>query len=137
MYFYDPGLVCSLLGLTRPEDISRHFLKGALFENLVFSELMKNVFNQFRQPRLYFWRDNTGNEIDCIFPHGDIERVIEIKSGLTISDDFFKGLNYYRKLSGLPPENFYLVYGGKDKQTRSNGNVLGWTSVPDITADIL
>jgi uncharacterized protein len=136
MFFYDSGLVCSLLGITRPEDIARHFLKGALFENLIFSELMKNSYNKFRQPRLYFWRDNTGNEIDCIFPSGDTEKVIEIKSGSTISADFFKGLNYYSKLSGLPPENFYLVYGGKDKQTRSNGNVLGWSNLSDITADV-
>jgi uncharacterized protein len=133
MYFYDSGLVCSLLGINRPEDIARHFLKGALFENLVFSELMKNIYNTFRQPRFYFWRDNTGHEIDCIFPQGNVEKVIEIKSGSTIAADFFKGLNYYRKLSGLPSENFYLVYGGKENHTRSNGNVLPWSHLSEIT----
>jgi predicted AAA+ superfamily ATPase len=137
MYFSDTGLACSLLGINRTEDVSRHFLRGALFENLVFLELMKSFYNQFRQPRLYFWRDNTGNEIDCIIHSGDSEKVIEIKSGTTITSDFFKGLNYYRKLSGLPGENFYLVYGGRSRQSRSSVEVLGWHQLPELAGDTL
>lgn len=137
MYFFDTGLACSLLGINRSEDVSRHFLRGALFENLIFTELMKSYFNKIRQPRLYFWRDNTGNEIDCILHSGDTEKVIEIKSGTTITPDFFKGLEYYRKLSGLPDDNFYLVYGGRSGQNRDLGKVLGWLQLSELTGDTI
>jgi len=135
MYFFDTGLACSLLGIQRAEDVSRHFLRGALFENLVFTELMKNYFNKVRPPRLYFWRDNTGNEIDCILHSGDKEIVIEIKSGTTITPDFFKGLEYYRRLSGLPEGNFYLVYGGRAGQSRNLARVLGWPQVSELAGN--
>jgi uncharacterized protein len=132
MFFYDIGLVCSLLGIHHPEDITRHFLRGALFENLVFSEFMKIFYNNFRRPELFFWRDNTGNEIDCIIRTGILEKVIEIKSGKTISSDFFKGLTFYQKLSGLPSENFFLFYGGTEKQVRSAATVLGWNQIDEL-----
>ncbi len=132
MYFFDTGFACSLLGINSVHDVSRHFLRGALFENLILSELMKLYYNKTQQPRLYFWRDNTGNEIDCIIQSGNREKVVEIKSGTTIASDFFKGLEYYRKLSGLPPDNFYLIYGGKEEQDRSSGKVLGWDQVAEL-----
>jgi predicted AAA+ superfamily ATPase len=135
MYFFDTGLVCSLLGINRSEDVSRHFLRGALFENLIFTELMKTYFNKVRQPQLYFWRDNTGNEIDCILQMGDTEKVIEIKSGTTITPDFFKGLEYYQRLSGLPKDNFYLVYGGISGERRSVAKVLGWHELYELTGN--
>ncbi len=137
MYFFDTGLVCSLLGINRYEDVSRHFLRGSLFENLIFTELMKSNFNQIRQSRLYFWRDNTGNEIDCIMQMGDTEKVIEIKSGTTITSDFFKGLEYYRRLSGLPEDNFYLVYGGRSGHSRSVAKILGWTELSELTGTFI
>lgn len=132
LYFYDTGLVCSLLGIHRAEEITRHFLRGALFENLIFSEFMKLFYNNFRRPELFFWRDNTGNEIDCILKSGTKEKVIEIKSAKTISSDFFKGLNYYQKLSRLPSDNFFLFYGGTEKQIRSAATVFGWNQINDL-----
>lgn len=132
MYFYDTGLVCSLLGIQHSEDITRHFLRSAIFENMIISELMKIFYNNFRRPEIFFWRDNTGNEIDCILKSGNIEKVIEIKSGTTISPDFFKGLAYYQKLSGLPSEHLFLIYGGTEKQIRSAGTVLGWNQITEL-----
>lgn len=132
MYFYDTGLVCSLLGIHRAEDITRHFLRGALFENLVFAELMKKFHHNFRRPELFFWRDNSGNEIDCIIKNSDTEKIIEIKSGATISTGFFKGLEFYKKLSGLSSDNFFLIYGGPEKQQRSVATIIGWNQIEEL-----
>ena len=44
---------------------------------------------------------------------------IEIISGKTISVDFFKGLKYWKKLTG--EKEAYLVYDGTEKQSRSDG----------------
>lgn len=132
LYFYDTGLVCSLLGLKNRDDIQTHFMKGALFENYVFSEIAKYYFNRGVRPELYFWRNNTGNEVDCVLEEGREQRIIEIKSGTTLNMDFFKGLEYYRKLSHLPADNFYLIYGGTERQQLSKGNVLPWNAVNEL-----
>ena len=84
--------------------------------------------NRGLRENLYFWRDSSGHEIDCIIEKGDLLLPLEIKSGKTISRDFFKGLKYWSKISKTAGKNAYLVYGGSMDQKRNNGNVLGWKS---------
>jgi len=132
LYFYDTGLVCSLLGIKTPDEVRTHFLKGALFENLIFAETVKHYYNQGIRPDLYYWRDNTGNEVDCIIDEGVRSKVLEIKSGTTIGSDFFKGLNYYRKLSAMPAESLFLVYGGNENQKRSYAQVISWKHLEEL-----
>ncbi|MBK8652522.1 MAG: DUF4143 domain-containing protein [Haliscomenobacter sp.] len=43
---YDTGLACALLNLRSTEDVNRHFAKGALFENFVINEVLKNHLNR-------------------------------------------------------------------------------------------
>jgi predicted AAA+ superfamily ATPase len=126
LYFYDIRLASVLLGLKSKEQAQLHFAKGMLFENLVIAELLKNRYNAGFRPDFYFWRDNTGNEVDLIIDEGTVQKAIEIKSSRVINTDFFKGLVYWGKLSGSPPENRILVYGGNENQKRSNGNVVSW-----------
>ena len=66
LYFYDTGLACSLLEIQNAEQISTHFLRGGLFENLVINEFIKEAYNKGAEPNLTFWRDSTGNEIDLL-----------------------------------------------------------------------
>lgn len=126
LYFYDTGLASVLLGLKSKEQAQLHFAKGALFENLVIADLMKSRFNAGVRPDSYFWRDNSGNEVDLIIDEGPHQKAVEIKSSRVINPDFFKGLRYWSKLSGASPEDMFLVYGGKENQTRTHGNVAGW-----------
>jgi predicted AAA+ superfamily ATPase len=41
IYFYDTGVVCSLLNIRSAEMIQSHYLYGALFENFVIAEIIK------------------------------------------------------------------------------------------------
>ena len=66
LYFYDTGLACSLLDIQTAEQVSSHFLRGGLFENLVINEFVKKSYNQGQEPDLTFWRDSTGNEVDLL-----------------------------------------------------------------------
>jgi predicted AAA+ superfamily ATPase len=66
IYFFDPGLVCYLLGIENEKQLDTHYLRGSLFESMVISELSKYRFNRGRDPNCYYWRDKTGHEIDCI-----------------------------------------------------------------------
>ena len=85
---------------------------------------MKGFLNQGKRPSLYFWRDSAGNEVDCLIDTGSEIKCVEIKSGTTISSDFFKGLKYYRKLN--PKAAPFLIYGGVVNSIQSNATIFGW-----------
>ncbi|WP_240964564.1 hypothetical protein [Flavivirga algicola] len=43
---------------------------------------------------------------------------VEIKSGKTVTSDYFKGLKYWNHLTGY--EGGKIIYGGEDYQKRSH-----------------
>jgi predicted AAA+ superfamily ATPase len=125
LYFYDTGLACSLLGIQKPSQLTTHPLKGNLFENFVVSEMIKNRFNRNQSNNLYFWRDNSGNEIDIVIDEGNRLYPVEIKSGKTITPDYFKGLIFWNKLTGK--EGGSVIYTGNESQKRSGAiDILPW-----------
>jgi predicted AAA+ superfamily ATPase len=130
LYFYDTGLACSLLGIRKKEDLDLHWAKGALFENMVIVDLIKNYYNRAEIPPLYYWRDNTGNEVDCLIDEGMGIKSIEIKSSTTVSPDFFKGLNYYKGLNKTT--NSFLLYGGNNAGTRKEAQIIPWCNTMDL-----
>jgi hypothetical protein len=81
------------------------------------------------RPNASFWRDSTGHEIDLLLEDGPHLKAVEIKSGETLNDAFFNGLRYFKKLSSLPPDAFFLIYGGSRNHSRTHGDVLGWRSI--------
>jgi len=134
LYFYDTGLLCSLLGIRTPEQLDRHLQKGALFENFVIVETLKQFYHRGIRPLCYYWRDNTGNEIDLLVEDGARLYPVEIKSGRTLHEDFFKNLRFFHKISGNPLEQGWVIYGGSEQQARSYGNVAGWERMPVFPA---
>ena len=130
LYFYDTGLACSLLGIRSTEQLQTHFLRGALFENLIINELTKNKLNVGEKPSFYFWRDSTGHEIDLLSDEGLTHRAVEIKSGQTINTSFFDGLNFYASLPHTTETvKSYLIYGGDQPQQRTQAQVLSWQTL--------
>ncbi|WP_242131035.1 ATP-binding protein [Aestuariivivens marinum] len=119
LYFYDVGLACALLGVQNANQLELHPFKGSLFENMVVVELLKQRLNKGQLKNLYFWRDNKGNEIDIVIDNFDELMPIEIKSGKTITQDYFKGLKYWNEMTGF--KGGKVIYGGEDYQKRSNG----------------
>ena len=125
LYFYDTGLACSLLGIQKPSQLTTHPLKGNLFENFVINELIKNRFNRNESNNLYFWRDNSGNEIDIVIDEGNRLHPVEIKSGKTITPDYFKGIIFWNKLTGK--EGGTIIYAGNEVQKRNGAiDILPW-----------
>ncbi|MCB9281883.1 MAG: DUF4143 domain-containing protein [Lewinellaceae bacterium] len=132
LYFYDTGLACALMNIKSREELSRHFAKGALFENFVINELLKNHLNRNLRSRHYFWQATGTHEIDLLLDQGSRIVPIVIKSGRTINNSFFDSLKYFQPLSGVMPEDSFLVYGGDEVQQRSIANVLGWQHLDRI-----
>lgn len=125
LYFYDTGLACALLNITKPSDVKFHFLKGALFENMILNEYHKSFTNKGQKPNLHFWREISGTEIDLILD----QEPIEIKSSETIANDWLANINYWTKLTGLAKNKGKIIYGGEQTQLRSNGKIQGWVDL--------
>ena len=121
LYFYDVGLAAFLLGIENETHVARHPLRGSLFENMVIAEALKYRFNQGRRSNFYFYRDSKGNEVDLLIVSGSDFFPIEIKSGMTITRDYFKGLKHFAKV--FPddiPRGSGLVYSGETAQKRTD-----------------
>ncbi len=123
LYFYDTGLACSLLGIRSAEQLDTHFLRGALFENLVINQFIKDNLNRGNTPDLTFWRDSTGLEVDLIETIGLTQHGYEIKSGSTFNPSFFDGLEKWGNLSGTPESCRSVIYTGTQSLQTSRGNV--------------
>ena len=80
---------------------------------------------------LSFWRDNVGNEIDLLMQNGDSLIPVEIKAGQTVTNEYFKGLQFWEKIN--PGSKGYIVYGGNIKQKRSSGiEILPFYSINEL-----
>lgn len=125
LYFYDVGLASFLLGIENKAQLSRDPLRGHLFENMVIAEALKFRFNRGKRSNIHFFRDSKGNEVDLVLTNGSDLFPIEIKSGMTLTRDYFKGLNYFKALfENHMPNGSGLVYCGSEHQKRSDVSVV-------------
>jgi predicted AAA+ superfamily ATPase len=138
LYFYDTGVACSFLGIRAENQVNLHYMKGALFENLIINEFIKRNFNRGENRQPYYWRDNHGKEIDCLLVNADKDHPgeevtpVEIKSGKTISTSYFGNLKYWRSLASLPEDQGYVVYGGEQSISTSAGTFISWRHLERI-----
>ena len=129
IYFLDSGLAAWLMGIRSAETLETHAARGALFESWVVSELYKKRLNAGLPIDLFFWRDNTGNEVDLIVENEKGLQPIEIKSGSTYASDWSQGLKKWQFLaqnSSLEPT---ILYGGESNFEREGLKVWGWRDV--------
>jgi uncharacterized protein len=131
LYFLDTGLAAYLLGINDPGHVRSHPLRGSLFESFIVSELLKTRFNAVKTDNLYFFRDNIGNEVDVVLDQGTKTQQVEIKSGMTVDEEFFKGLRYFSSINKGAGDS-YLVYGGDKSYVREKIHVLGWMDIDKV-----
>lgn len=130
MYFYDTGLVSSLLGITSAEQIENFYMRGALFENFVVSELLKRRLFAGKTDELYFWRDSNGIEIDVIEEDNLEIKAYEIKASETMNTAFFSNIKKVKELTDLKAENTAVIYSGKSlPATKESGAYICWKEI--------
>lgn len=113
-YFIDTGLLTFLLGIERPNQLTRDPLVGNVFENMVVIECLKARYNQGKMSNLYFFRDGHGNEVDLLLQDGRDLIAIEIKSSSTFNTSLFQNLEKMIKITDKI-SNSYLIYQGEEK----------------------
>ena len=135
LYFHDTGLAAYLMGIADAQHLSIHSARGALFENWVVGELFKSRFNQGLNANLYFWRNNTGEEVDVLIEQGEKLTPVEVKSGKTFNAEFLSGLTKWARYAGDSALPAHLVYGGDEPMQRSGVAVHSWRDLQSLLSD--
>jgi predicted AAA+ superfamily ATPase len=113
IYFYDTGLACYLLGIENEKQLENHPLRGAIFENMIVNEAFKQIYNRGKLPNLFFYRDRSQYEVDLIQTKAQNLELFEIKSAKTFHKEFFKSIDYLKKIFGDRITRSTLIYDGK------------------------
>ena len=132
LYFTDPGLASFLLGIKNAEQIKTHYLKGALFENLIVLELLKQRLNNGNPQDLWFFRDSNHNEVDVV-SENELLQWIEIKSTRTFSPDLLATLRFLEKIQDTEKNNKSIVYGGDDTFNYQGFKIVSWRDLDKIS----
>ena len=114
VYFYDVGLVCYLLGIENARQLAHHPLRGAIFENMVVCEFLKERYNHARKNNLSFYRDRS-QEVDVIQEDAKGVQAYEIKSAERFHPDFNKALKYLQSLLGSELTSSQVIYAGREQ----------------------
>jgi hypothetical protein len=133
LYFHDTALPASLLSIESEKAMNLSPMRGALFENLIVSEFLKQRLNRGRRGNLFFWRDSTGHEVDILLERSSGLLPVEVKSGATLTGDTTSGLEWWCRLTGT--EESVLVYGGGQSYRRGNTRILAWRDVPSLAGE--
>lgn len=124
LYFCDTGLLCNLLGINNAKQLKTYPLRGAIFENMVVNNFLKEAYNQGKKPRFSFFRDKTGREIDFIVESVDGMYLYEIKSATGFNPDYLKNIRYFEKTFPLKIKSSGIIYDGKTTITNDEKSVL-------------
>lgn len=132
LYFWDTGLACRLLGIESSRQLATHPLRGSLFENWVVVELAKARLHSARRSNLFFWRNNTGLEVDVLMERADQLQPVEIKSGATIAADWTDSLHAWMKLATNSAIRPQVAYGGDTSWEEDGISFIPWKQVGAI-----
>lgn len=79
VYFLDTGLVSYLCAWKSAEVLELGAMSGEILETYVVSEILKSYWHQGKNPRVSFYRDKDGREIDLLIEENGKFYPIEIK----------------------------------------------------------
>lgn len=128
LYFYDVGLAATLMNADKETIIKNRSIYGALFENMIIVDIIKNFDALGKRPMLTFFRDSNQTEIDLIVESAGKTIPIEIKSSETMNSRFFDTLTWFNEQIKSDQEPV-VIYSGDQSQTRTQGKVISWTHV--------
>ena len=129
LYFVDTALAAWLLGIRDADTLANHAMRGALFENFVVGEFVKQRFNRGQPAEFYFWRDNVGHEVDLLFETPAGLQGVEIKSGMSFGGDWPDGLRCWRTHAGGEALLPWIVYGGERSFEAADYVAFSWRNL--------
>ena len=137
IYFTDPGIVSFFLGIQTKEQAERDPLRGNLYENLIITEIVKGALNRGIRPEIYFFRDSHGNEVDLLIREEGRIYPVEIKSAVTFSRDFLKGIEKFRSFTqDMPVGAGMVLYNGEQVFSLNGIRIINPFDVEDLWAEV-
>lgn len=128
IYFYDVGLAAVLMGVDLETIIKKRTIYGALFENMIVVDIIKNFHAQGIRATLTFFRDSNKNEIDLIVETGGKTTLVEIKASETMDNNFFDTIAWFKEQT-KDDQKAVVVYGGTQTQQRTRGKAISWKNL--------
>ena len=127
VYFVDTGVVCSLLGITSPSEVTTHQLYGSIFENMIMLELIKSRRNRGWADNIYFWREDRGLEVDAVLQYGNYLRAVEIKAAKAIKSSLANGITQWKEaVKNNTDVRRFVIYGGEEDQEIDGVQWVSW-----------
>lgn len=111
-YMTDSGVLCHLLGIQTADDLHNSMYKGNVVETFVYCELLKHLSYANTRAKLFHYRTSDKKEIDFIIETNEQLLAIEVKSGLTITQESFKHISDLQNKSKKKVIGIVL-YGGE------------------------
>ncbi len=105
IFFYDTGVRNALIGDF--SNLDSRIDKGALFENFIISELIKQDSYLDKNFKFYYWRTKQGSEIDVVMEKKDKLIGVEIKYKRKAINKAFKNRYPKAKVRLVTAGNFY------------------------------
>ncbi len=128
LHFWDSGLVCRLLGIHTQKQLDLHPLRGAVFESWVVSEMAKYRIHHGVTRGLFHFRDLHGNEVDLVEETPEGLALFEIKSGMTINQNMYRGFDRVtNQLTNIPIRKKTLIYGGSERAALKDIEIRPWS----------
>jgi len=112
VYFIDTGVLCYLVGLHDPAHAVAGPMGGALMENMVLSEIVKQYMHRGERPPVWFWRTAAGSEVDLLIESGGRLYPIEIKLSSTPKPAYARGIHEFTQLFGNRAAPGYVIHPG-------------------------
>jgi predicted AAA+ superfamily ATPase len=105
IFFYDTGIRNALIGDF--SDLESRMDKGALFENFIISELVKQDSYSDKNFKFYYWRTKQGSEIDVVLEKGSELIGVEVKYNRKAVNKAFRNRYPEAKVRLVTADNFY------------------------------
>lgn len=112
VYFTDTGTLCYLTSLKDPQHAADGPLGGAIFENVVVTEIFKRLLHRGDTPQVYFWRTTYGVEVDIIIQSAGKIIPVEVKKTGTPHPKMARGIKILFGDFGDRIQNGFVIHGG-------------------------
>jgi len=128
VYVRDSGLLHFLAGLRKPGELDSWPRRGASFEGMVIEELVALASLRHVRPGVFFWRTQSGAEVDLLLVLGTRIVPIEIKLSGTVNRHDVAGLR--QCMSDLGVKKGWVVTGGGRRMGMGAGiEIIPWSDI--------
>jgi predicted AAA+ superfamily ATPase len=138
LHFVDTGLACALLGISDEKVLDTHPLRGPLVESWFAGELLKAQAAHGLRSRIFHWRDQNAAEADLGVDLGGKLTVIEVKSAMTVHQDWARSLERMTSAlpAGTPVERVIVHGGGEDMPPLKGTTLVPWSRAAEFATRV-